>query len=87
MTDGPSRGPRRRTVLRATAHVAVGENGRIGSAIYGTIVVMAALLLGALGVIDELTSISLAIAVGLTTLAVQGYRAPASSWRSSSGSD
>lgn len=145
MTRRRGRRPWPSTVLRATAHVAVGRHGRIGSTIYGTIIVMAALtaayaaerhdpgklvelvvtavfvfwaafvyayalsesienesrlnrpdleriagrelgiilsaivpisalLLGVVGLVNESTSIWLAIAAGLATLAVQGYR-------------
>jgi hypothetical protein len=77
----------------------VGRHGRIGSTIYGTIIVMAALTAAYaaerhdpgklvelvvtavfvfwaafVGLVNESTSIWLAIAAGLATLAVQGYR-------------
>ena len=42
--------------------------------IFAAVIPVSALLLGALHLIDESASIWLAIALGLSTLAVQGYR-------------
>jgi hypothetical protein len=55
---------------RGVAHIAGQELGIVLAAVAP----VAALLFGATGVIDESTSVWLAIALGLTTLTVQGYR-------------